>query len=41
MRRWREVVLYAQLIAGLLAGKSIHQLEEKQLGRAESLRCTS
>jgi UDP-MurNAc hydroxylase len=32
LKRWREVFLYAQLITGLLTGKSIHQLEAEQLG---------
>ena len=38
IRRWREVLLYAQLTIGLLAGKSIHQLEAEQLGHRTSLR---
>jgi UDP-MurNAc hydroxylase len=27
LRRWREIILYVQLLTGLLAGKSAHQLE--------------
>ena len=30
-RRWREVVLYLQLLIGLRAGKSAYQLEAEQL----------
>jgi UDP-MurNAc hydroxylase len=31
LRRWREILLYAQLAAGILAGKTVHQIEAKQL----------
>jgi UDP-MurNAc hydroxylase len=30
-RRWREIILYIQLLAGIVAGKSIYQLEAEQL----------
>ncbi len=31
LRRWRELVLYAQVALGMLRGKSVHQLEAEQL----------
>jgi UDP-MurNAc hydroxylase len=31
MRRWREIILYAQLLAGVMTGKSVHQLEAEHL----------
>lgn len=31
LRRWREVILYAQLLTGVLFGKSVHQLEAEHL----------
>ncbi len=34
LRRWREVVLYAHLLFGLVAGKSVRQLEAEQLAAA-------
>jgi UDP-MurNAc hydroxylase len=30
-RRWREIILYVQLLVGMLAGKSIRQFETEQL----------
>lgn len=30
-RRWREIILYAQLLTGVLTGKSVHQLEAEHL----------
>jgi UDP-MurNAc hydroxylase len=36
-RRWREIVLYIQLVAGLIAGKSIHELETEQLSGGRPL----
>lgn len=31
LRRWRELVLYAELAAGMMLGKSTHDLETWQL----------
>jgi UDP-MurNAc hydroxylase len=31
LRRWREVLLYAEVALGLVTGKSVHQLETEQL----------
>lgn len=31
LRRWREILLYAQLVAGVLKEKKVHDLEERYL----------
>ena len=31
VRRWREIILYVQLLTGVLTGKTLHQLEAEHL----------